>query len=75
MIIIPIDYVDTVGEFTAKALSTAGKEYLDIIVSKWNNGANIDSDGYYGFSCAIVNIKEANIKRDVNGLIKMLNRE
>ena len=64
MIIIPIDYVDAVGEFTAKALSAAGKEYLDIVVSKWNNSANVDSDGYYGFSCAIVNVKEANIKRE-----------
>ncbi|MBQ9734252.1 MAG: hypothetical protein IJV95_00190 [Clostridia bacterium] len=64
MIITPIDHVQTAGEFTVDALVLAGKTYLEIDAKQWNNVATVDLDGYYGFSCAIVNIKEGNVKRE-----------
>ena len=64
MIIVPIDYVQSVGEFTVDALNNGGKAYLDIQAKIWNNSATIEQDGYYGFSCAIVNIKQNNVKRE-----------
>lgn len=64
IIIAPLDYVQSAGEFTVDALALAGKTYLEIQAKQWNNSASIVKDGYYGFSCAIVNIKPANVKRE-----------
>ena len=64
MIIVPKDYLAEVGEFTIKGFEDIGKTYLDIPVEKWNNTLTAETDGYYGFSCAIVNIKETNVKRE-----------
>ena len=64
MVIIPKDYLSEVGEFTIKGFEDIGKTYLDIPVEKWNNTLTAETDGYYGFSCAIVNIKETNVKRE-----------
>lgn len=61
MIIVPIDYFDSIGEFTFKALQ--GKTVLDIDVQTFNNTENANEKGYYGFNCAIVNILENNIGR------------
>lgn len=64
IIIVPVDYVQSVGEFTVDALVLAGKNYLQIQAKQWNNFSTIEKDGYYGFSCAIVNIKPNNVKRE-----------
>lgn len=61
MLIIPEEYLSEIGEFTFKALE--GKTVLDIKVEKWNNAKTVDSDGFYGYNCAIVDIKEGNIKK------------
>ena len=57
--------LDSVSEFTAKELSAAGKIYVEIAAEKWNNEQAAAEDGYYGFYCAIVNVKPQNIKRDI----------
>ena len=64
VIIVPVDYVQSVGEFTVDALVLAGKNFLQIQAKQWNNSSTIEQDGYYGFSCAIVNIKPNNVKRE-----------
>ena len=62
MIIIPKDYLLEINEVTFK--STENKTVLNIVASKWNNDNTCETDGYYGFNCAIVDIKESNITRE-----------
>ncbi len=63
ILIVPTDYLDGLNEFTFESLKKAGKNYLDIPAVKWNNQNTAESDGYYGFYCAITNVKPTNISR------------
>ncbi len=63
MIIIPKDYLLELNEITFK--STENKTVLNIRATKWNNDSTCEADGYYGFNCAIVDIKESNITREL----------
>lgn len=49
------------SDFTVEELSKNNKVYKEITAAIWNNPDTIDSDGFYGFNCAIVNIKDHNI--------------
>lgn len=64
ILIIPKDYLCDLGEFTFKAILSSGKTYLDIPALMWNNPLTIQKDGYYGYSCAMVDVKETNIRRE-----------
>lgn len=59
----PLDYVITAGEFTVEAFKTADLNYLLIKADILNNEETADADGFYGFNCAIVDIKESNLQR------------
>ena len=61
MIIAPTDFLSDC-EFTVSAL-TARKAVQICTVSKWNNERTADTDGYYGFNCAIINVLPYNIDR------------
>lgn len=57
--------LDSVGEFTAKAITNAGKICAEIKAEKWCNADSAENDGYYEFYCAIINVKPQNITRDM----------
>lgn len=57
--------LDSVGEFSLKALSNAGKVCAEIKADKWCNADTAENDGYYEFYCALINVKPQNITRDM----------
>lgn len=57
--------LDSVGEFTAKALTNAGKICAEIAAEKWSNLDTASEDGYYEFYCALINVKPQNVNRDM----------
>lgn len=61
IVIIPKIYYQTLKEFTILEIQSSGLIFLDIVVDVWNNELTAESDGYYGFNCAMVNIKKDNI--------------
>ncbi|MBP5467285.1 MAG: hypothetical protein J6Y43_06975 [Clostridia bacterium] len=61
MIIAPTDFLSDC-EFTVSAL-TAYKSVQICAVSGWNNEQTADTDNYYGFNCALVNLKPYNVDR------------
>ena len=61
ILIIPKVYYDIVPEFTFFEIDRAGLPFLDIKADKWNNNDTASEDGFYGFNCAMVNIKPANV--------------
>ena len=62
MIIAPTDFLNDCP-FTYSALFSA-KSVLLCVASKWNNSETADTNGYYGFSCAIVKILPYNTDRE-----------
>ena len=61
MIIAPTDFLDDC-EFTVSALTKA-KAVQICTVDRWNNEQTVETDNYYGFNCAIVNVLPYNIDR------------
>ena len=61
IIIVPYDYLSDCAYFTVAELSSHGLNYQEIAANIWNN--NPDSDGYYGFNCALVDIYPFNVDR------------
>lgn len=61
IIITPTDFLSDC-DFTVSALTSA-KAVQICTVSRWNNEQTVDTDNYYGFNCAIVNILPYNIDR------------
>ena len=68
ILIVPTDYLAELSEFTFSALKSAGKNYLDIPALKWNNIDTADTDGFYGFYCAMTNVKPQNITRKFSAI-------
>lgn len=62
MIIAPTDFLNDCS-FTYSALFSA-KAVLLCVANNWNNTETADTNGYYGFSCAIVNILPYNTDRE-----------
>lgn len=63
ILIAPTEYLNKTGEFTVKSFKDSSLKYLDIQASVWNNSASAAEDGYYGFSCAMVDIMASNVTR------------
>ena len=61
IVIMPKVYYDKITDFKFSNIKTAGLTYVDIMVNKWNNEETAESDGFYGFYCAMVKLKEVNI--------------
>ena len=61
IVIIPKVYYDDLTDFTFAELDKEKMVRLDIVAEKWNNTKSLDTDGFYGFNCAMINIKKANI--------------
>lgn len=68
-LILPTDMLGE-GELTLEALAgkEESKDYLNIVNSGWLNAATAETDGYYQFSGAIVNIKTANYDRNFSAV-------
>lgn len=71
IILLPTDYLTDGVTFTLAGLEAKGKTYVkaerDSSYSseyRFNNYGTVLSDGYYEFTCALVNIKPKNVKRE-----------
>ena len=62
MLIVPTDFLSDC-EFSYEALSAAKKAVQICVAEKWNNASTANSDGFYGFNCAFINILPYNIDR------------
>lgn len=61
MLIVPYDYLKDCDYFSVECLEAAGRKYLEIQANVWNNQP--ETDGYYGFNCAITDIHTLNLDR------------
>ena len=64
IMITPVDNISSAEDFTVENLESNNLQYAKIPAEKWNNTATADTDGYYGFYCALVNLNPQNILRD-----------
>lgn len=55
--------LQNLSDFTVQELIANNRVYKDISAKIWNNEQTAKDDGYYGFNCAIINIREENILR------------
>ena len=55
------EYLSGVSDFTVEALGS--NPYVEITAEKWFNGDTVETDGYYGFYCAIIKINPKNIEK------------
>lgn len=55
--------LDGIADFTVQELSNKCRVYKCITAEKWNNGKTLQTDNFYGFNCAIVNVKDVNINK------------
>lgn len=58
------DNLQGLSDFTAENLKSANKTYIEINAVKWYNESTLEQDGFYGFYCAVANIKQQNIIRE-----------
>ena len=63
IVILPKVYFEKISNFTFYDIDKDRLAYLDIKAEVWNNADTAQTDGYYGFNCAMVDIKKANIVR------------
>ncbi len=61
IVILPESFYDNITEFTFYGIEEANVQSFSIEAQKWNNADTAEVDGYYGFNCAMVNIKKDNI--------------
>lgn len=63
----PIDYTTpeeiTADIFTVDELTAYNIPFILMEATKIYNGNSCDADGFYGFNCALINIKEENFKQ------------
>lgn len=72
ILLMPTNYLERVGEFTLKGVSSESGRA--IIADKWANQNSADTDGYYEFNCAMQNmhVKEAlTLKISARAFIKI----
>ena len=62
MIIVPTDYLIDC-DFTYQALSADGKNMKICVAERWNNEDSLETDGYYGFNCALGSLLPYNLDR------------
>ena len=55
------EYLTGKTDFTVDALGD--NPYVEITAEKWFNQNTVDTDGYYGFYCAIIKINQKNIEK------------
>ncbi len=51
------------ASFTVSELDYIGSSYILMTANETYNTATAETDGYYGFGCALIDIKESNLKR------------
>ena len=64
IVIIPKSSYDGISEFTFYGIEQGEIQFLSIEAVIWNNSNTVEEDGFYGFNCAMVNIKKENIVRE-----------
>ena len=60
----PAENILSAEDFTVEYLESKKLQYAKIPAEKWNNTATAETDGYYGFYCALINLNPQNILRD-----------
>lgn len=63
ILIAPEDAFVSCQSFTVSELEYFGEPYMLMTANELYNEATAEEDGYYGFGCALVDIKESNLKR------------
>lgn len=63
ILIAPEDSLKFCESFTVYSLEASNEPYLLMTANELNNETTAAEDGYYGFGCALVDIKESNLKR------------
>ena len=63
MILVPTESLEKLKDFTVEELDKNNILYVLITANKWCNQSTIETDGYYQYYCALVNILPKNIER------------
>ena len=63
IVIIPELFYEDISEFTFYGIESGEIPALTIDAEKWYNSNTAETDGFYRFDCAMVNIKKDNISR------------
>lgn len=58
------EYLQDVSDYTVENLVAKNIQHAEIPVNKWANSKTTETDGFYGFYCALVNILPHNVRRE-----------